>query len=271
MKYGELKYTDIQAMDKAHKVVVVPLGSLEQHGRHCPLIVDSLLGGEIAARVEAALPETVVLLPTQWLGSSDHHLKFPGTVSVPSAFYIEMVSHICECVLAAGFRRIFLALSHGGNDVPCQEVIYRLGIKHRERFDFWIASGGWWSVAEDVLRLPEMETVRPTHACEYETSMVLALRADLVDMTKAEGDHIWIQSRYYFPDLTQLRRSKVNVSLPFEHMTGTGAIGRPDLATAEKGRKLLEAVSERVTDFVREFAGWERPRLESARKPPPDR
>lgn len=266
MKYAELKYTDIAALDKTHKVAVVPLGSLEQHGRHCPLIVDSLIGGEIASRVEAALPETVLLLPTQWLGSSDHHLKFPGTISLPSPLYIEVVSQICECLLSAGFRRIFLALSHGGNDVPCQEVINRLGLKYRDRSDFWIASGGWWSVADDVLRLPEMETVRPTHACEYETSMVLALRADLVDMTQAEGNHIWMESRYYFPDLTQLRRSKVNVSLPFEHMTNSGAIGRPDLATPEKGRKLLDAVVEKVTDFVREFAGWDRPRLEKAKR-----
>src|SRR4051812_11247599 len=112
MKYGELKRPDIERIDKAHKVVMVPLGSLEQHGQHLPLCTDSLLGSEIAERVEAALPETVLLLPMQWLGSSDHHLKFPGTVSVPSALYIEMVSHICECLLSAGFRRIFLHLSH---------------------------------------------------------------------------------------------------------------------------------------------------------------
>ena len=97
----------------------------------------------------------------QWLGSSDHHLKFPGTVSVPSDLYIELVCHICECILAAGFRRIFLLLSHGGNDVPCMEVIYRLAMKHRERNDFWIASAGWWSLADDALKLPEMETPRP--------------------------------------------------------------------------------------------------------------
>src|SRR5262245_22171944 len=188
MKYGELKWTDIDSMDKADKVVIVPLGSLEQHGRHCPLLTDSMLGEEMAKRVEAALPDTVLLLPVQWLGSSDHHLKFPRTISVPSALYIDIVCHICECVLNAGFRRIFLCLSHGGNDVPCQEVIYRLSMKHRERQDFWIASAGWWSVASEELRLKEMTTERPTHACEYETSLILAMRADLVDMKSAKGE-----------------------------------------------------------------------------------
>src|SRR4051794_11684534 len=108
MKYADLKYTDIERLDKEHKVVVVPLGSIEQHGPHCPLLTDTLLGGEIGARVEAALPDVVLLTPTQWLGSSDHHLTFPGTISVPSALYIEMVFHLCACLLGAGFRRIFL-------------------------------------------------------------------------------------------------------------------------------------------------------------------
>src|SRR5262245_64430168 len=187
MKYGELKRPDIERMDKSNKVVVLPLASLEQHGQHLPLLTDSMIGGELAARVEAALPETVLLLPVQWVGSSDHHLKFPGTISVPSALYIDLVCHLCECILSAGFRRIFLLLSHGGNDVPCQEVIYRLGIKHRDRDDFFIASAGWWFLADDVLQVPGIETPRPTHACEYETSMVLAFRADLVDMTQAKG------------------------------------------------------------------------------------
>lgn len=262
MKYGELTWTDIEKLDKTHKVVVMPLGSLEQHGRHCPLFTDSLLGGEMAARLEAALPETVLLLPVQWLGSSDHHLKFPGTISIPSALYIDMVSHMCECVLAAGFRRIFLHLSHGGNDVPCQEVIHRLGLKYRDRLDFWLASAGWWSVADEVVRLPEMATARSTHACEYETSMVLALRADLVDLSQARGEQPYLESRYYFPFLTTTQRSKVNVSLPMEHMTSTGAMGRPDLASAAKGHRLLEAISAKIIDFVREFAVWPRPRLE---------
>jgi creatinine amidohydrolase len=262
MKYGELQRPVLERMDKADKVVVVPLGSLEQHGQHLPLLTDSMIGGELAARVEAALPETVLLLPMQWLGSSDHHRAFPGTVSLPSDLYIEVVRHTCECILAAGFRRIFLLLSHGGNDVPCQEVIYRLAIKYRTRSDFWIASAGWWLVAAEDLRLPEMTTARPTHACEYETSLMLALRGDLVDMTQAEGRTLWMDSRYYAPDMTTTRASKVHVSLPFEHMTSTGALGRPDLGTEEKGSKLLEAISHRIVEFVREFSRWQRPRMQ---------
>lgn len=266
MKYGELKRTDIEKMDKTDKVVLVPLGSLEQHGQHLPLLTDSLLGGEVAARVEAALPETVLLLPMLWLGSSHHHVKFPGTISLPSDLYINVVVEICESLLRSGFRRIFLQISHGGNEVPCQEVIYRMMLANREREDFWIASAGYWAITGEAIRIPEMETERITHACEYETSMVLALRADLVDVQQAVGKTIWLESNYYHPDLTTRRTNKVNVSLPFEQMTSTGAIGRPERGTAEKGEKLFGVISDRVIDFVREFSGWPwRPRMETSR------
>jgi creatinine amidohydrolase len=256
MKYAELRRPQIEQMDKTHKVAVVPLSSLEQHGQHLPLCTDSLLGEHLATRVEAALPETVLLLPTQWLGSSHHHLAFPGTVTVPSSLYIELVCNVCECLLKAGFRRIFLLLSHGGNDVPCREALNRLSLAHRDRSDFWIASGGWWAVADDVLRLPEMQTPRPTHACEYETSMVLAARPDLVEMDQAAAHCVRVDSRYYQPD--GAGSNKVHVALPFEQLTRTGALGRPELASSEKGEKLLEAIAGKLADFVREFSHWER-------------
>lgn len=257
MKLMELKRPDVERMDKANKVAVVPLGSLEQHGEHLPLCTDSLLGDTIAQRVEAALPETVVLLPMQWLGSSHHHLKFPGTVSVPSNLYIELVYHLCECLLSAGFRRIYLLLSHGGNDVPCREALNRLALAHREEADrLFLASAGYWALAGEAMRLPEMQTPRTTHACEYETSMVLAVRPDLVDVGRARGDCVVVESRYYRPD--GAGSNHVYVATPFEHLTRTGALGRPELGAAEKGERLLEAVVNELVGFVREFATWER-------------
>jgi creatinine amidohydrolase len=257
MKLAELKRPDVERLDKSHLVALVPLGSLEQHGEHLPLCTDSLLGEEIARRVEAALPETVVLLPMQWLGSSHHHLKFPGTVSVPSNLYIELVMHLCECLLGAGFRRIYLLLSHGGNDAPCREALNRLALAHRDEADkLWIASGGYWAVADQAMRLPEMQTPRATHACEYETSMVLAVRPDLVDTSRAFGDCVQVESRYYQPD--GAGTNKVHVATPFEHLTRTGALGRPDLGTAEKGQRLLTAVVDELVGFVQEMANWKR-------------
>jgi creatinine amidohydrolase len=261
MKYGELKWVDVEAMDKSNKVVVVPLGSLEQHGHHLPMLTDSILGGEIVRRVEEALPDTVLLTPMLWLGSSDHHRKFPGTISVNSALYIDMVCDVLNSVIDAGFSRIVLHISHGGNTAPCREAIYRVGLQHRQRDDLWIASVTYWDLASDAMKtVKEMETPRLTHACEYETSMVLHLRAELVDLSRAKGVTAHQASNFYFPDFSQ--SSKLDISLPFERMTTTGAMLRPDLANAEKGAKLFDAISARVMEFVKEFATWGKLRLE---------
>ncbi|MCH8840098.1 MAG: creatininase family protein, partial [Planctomycetes bacterium] len=83
MRYGEKRWIDIDAMDKDRVVVVCPIGSLEQHGHHLPLLTDTNLVTEVAERVEKKLSDKVLLTPTLWLGASDHHLDFPGTVSVP--------------------------------------------------------------------------------------------------------------------------------------------------------------------------------------------
>ncbi len=259
MKLAELRRPEVEALDKAHQVAVIPLGSLEQHGLHLPLFTDSMIGENLAERVEAALPETVVLLPTLWLGSSHHHLRFPGTMSVPSDLYIEMVYQLCQCVLQAGFTRIFLLLSHGGNDVPCREALQRLCHEHRDRQDLWLTSGGWWAVAGDVLKLPEMETPGPTHACEYETSMILSLRPDLVDMPQAEGHLIEVGAKCYRPG--GAGGHDVFVGLPFEQLTRTGALGKPELGTAQKGEQLMDVIANRIIQYVREFAQWERESL----------
>ena len=197
----------------------------------------------------------------QWLGSSDHHLKFPGTISVPSDLYIDLVCHICECILSAGFRRIFLLLSHGGNDVPCQEVIYRLGMKHRDRRGLLdrqrrlvvagrrraAAAGDGDAAADSRLRVRDVDGAGPPRRPGGHDA--------------GQGSAPRLESKYYFPDPDDARRSKVHVSLPFEQMTATGAIGRPELGTADKGHKLLEAATARIIDFVREFAHWQRPQI----------
>lgn len=80
MKYGDGCWVDIEQADK-NKVVVVPLGSMEQHGHHSPLLTDTYLVTAVAERVEQELREQTYFLPTLWLGASDHHLDLPGTTS----------------------------------------------------------------------------------------------------------------------------------------------------------------------------------------------
>lgn len=82
MNLTDLKWSEVAALDR-DTPVIFPVAALEQHGRHMPVFTDSLLCGEIVRRVEARLGKRVLIAPLQWLGNSDHHLDFPGTMSAP--------------------------------------------------------------------------------------------------------------------------------------------------------------------------------------------
>ncbi|HLJ57058.1 MAG TPA: creatininase family protein [Chthonomonadaceae bacterium] len=253
MKYGELNWTQIE--DASHKVVVLPLGSLEQHGYHLPLLTDTMIGAEITRRAEEALGDEAVFLPMLWVGASDHHRAFPGTVSASNHVYVDLLVDMIESIIAGGFRRIFLLNSHGGNITPGRMAIYDVQLSHRDMPDLYLAFSSWWTLAaEQVAALTNVRQEMVTHACEQESSMILRLRPELVRMDAARGATIPFESAFYFPDFS--RPSRVDVPRAFDQLSATGAFGHPELAEAEKGEALFSAAVEQVTAFVREFAEW---------------
>src|SRR5215213_6629787 len=106
MQWSELDWPTIQDLNKGVPVVV-PLGSIEQHGLHLPLCTDTCQVSNIAERAEQRLAESALFLPTLWLGSSHHHLDFPGTLSIRPSLYSRMIQELTTSILSAGFRRLF--------------------------------------------------------------------------------------------------------------------------------------------------------------------
>ena len=256
MLFAELTSPEIGRL-APDRVAILPLAAVEQHGQHLPLITDTALVTEVARRVESALPDEVLLLPTFWAGNSHHHIKFPGTMSLTSETYIRVLVDLIECLLSAGSRRIFLLNGHGGNYIPFNEALYRVAMAHRDDNPRpWIAAQNYWSLAGPQLAAQDfMDSPRLTHACEYETSMMLALREDLVKMDLARGSHPTRNSKFYDPIL--YTPPLVSVVETYEAVTPAGALGSPEKATAEKGRKLFDLITPPVMEFVREFATWE--------------
>ena len=251
MKLGELSWNDVP--DHTGRVVVLPLGSTEQHGRHLPLRTDTLMVEHIAERVERELPE-MLFLPALWVGMSEHHRGFPGTVSLPAALYTGVVEQMAECLIQAGFRRIFLLNGHGGNTLPGQQALFNVQLRHPERPDLWLAMAGWWDLAAaSMAALEGFEQSDVIHACEIETSMVQAVRPDLVGADR-HGAVIDFPSAYYAPD--HRRPSSVYVPRDFRQLSRTGAFGLPQAASPAKGQSVLDVVVRDVVAFLREFSGW---------------
>jgi len=256
MLFAELTSPEIGRLAPG-RVAVLPIAAVEQHGAHLPVETDSAIAAELGRRVEAARPDRVLLLPVLWAGSSHHHLKFPGTLSISSETYTRVLVDLVESLIASGCRRIFLLNGHGGNQTPFCEALYRVALARRDdRPRPWVAAQNYWSLAAPQLAAAGfMESPRLTHACEYETSLLLALKPDTVNMDLARGERAARESRYYDP--LEYGPCLVHVCETFEAMTAHGALGSPEKATAAKGARLFDLITDSLVDFIDDFAAWE--------------
>ncbi|HEY3288940.1 MAG TPA: creatininase family protein [Anaerolineae bacterium] len=254
MQYAELKHTEIAA--HRHKVVIAPIGSLEQHGHHLPLLTDTLINADICRRADAILGEEALFLPVLWAGASDHHRRFPGTISISNGVYTSLIEDILESLIGSGFTRILLFNSHGGNGNPGYAALYNVQLRHRDERDLWLVMASWFTLAgPQIAQIESLEMQdHVTHACELETSMILRLRPELVRMDVARGANFDFGSAFYAPDSSA--PSRVSVARPFEHVTSTGALSHPEAATADKGEHLFETATNELVKFVREFQHW---------------
>lgn len=239
----------------AGRIFVVPLGSLEQHGYHLPLFTDSLIIGQVAARVEALRPEKIVMLPVQWLGHSPHHRRF-GCVSLDLMPYVEMIRGMCRSLVAIGARKILLLNGHGGNDIPCKAALRELKSEFEALPDLYIAYATYWNLAaEEFTAIRESPEGGMGHACEMETSIMLAKHADLVDTARARGGGQTAEFGYRRIDM--LKGQPFFMINEFDELSDNGAIGSPEFAGAEKGERFLEAAAQAAARFLDEFSAWE--------------
>jgi creatinine amidohydrolase len=248
MEYGSLRWVDIDSLDKSNKVVVCPIASLEQHGHHLPLLTDTFLVTEVARRAHAVVGDQMLLTPTLWVGASDHHLDYPGTVSVPYRLYIDLIKAMLRCFLQAGFQKILFLNGHGGNVAPGETAIYELATEREDCDGAYVVLGSYWTIAAEAMAAERhgMGTPNLTHACEYETSMMLAIDERLVTLGAAKG---------HATNLLGLPKGVASAGR-FRRMTATGAMGQPELATAAKGESLLAAIEGEVVSLIRRMASW---------------
>lgn len=253
MRWAELDWPAIRQLDK-QLPVVLPLGSVEQHGLHLPLCTDTSQVQAVAEAAETELRDAALFLPTLWLGSSHHHLDFPGTLSLAPSLYSRVVQELAASVLSAGFRRLFFLNGHGGNEVPVAQALSELAVTDARAWESHLAMASWWTVGKPDAAALGMQTEGVTHACEYETSLMLWLRPDLVRADRIRDAAPVPASEWLSGD------KRVSLYRPFAQMTGQGSLGTPSAASADKGRRLLEAVVADVVVFVRDFARWPAPR-----------
>ncbi|MBI2772539.1 MAG: creatininase family protein [Burkholderiales bacterium] len=252
--WADLSTRQFAQLDAAATVAVLPVAATEQHGPHLPLSVDqTLVDGVIAAalpRVPAALP--VLFLPTQQVGYSPEHIRFPGTLTLSSATLAASWIELGECVARAGLKKLLLLNSHGGQTSVMDIVAREL----RTRCNLIVYSCSWWNLplGEAVNGLFSKEEHRfGVHAGEIETSMMLALRPQFVEMGQARDFRSTSQERAAnYPILGNGASAKLGWQM--QDYNSHGAAGNAAAATADKGRALLDAAGAQLALLLSEMS-----------------
>jgi creatinine amidohydrolase len=233
---------------------VLPLGATEQHGPHLPLSVDrTLVDGVIAAalpHLPAQLP--VLVLPTQQVGYSPEHLDFPGTLSLSFTTVTSSWIELGECVARAGVKKLLLLNSHGGQ-VSLLDIVAR---ELRNRAKLIVYSCSWWNLplGDAVNGMFSGDEHRfGVHGGEIETSLMLALRAQYVQMTHARDFKSSSQERAAkYPILGN--GSSAKLAWQMQDYNAQGAAGNAAAATADKGRAILDAAGIQLALMLQELS-----------------
>jgi creatinine amidohydrolase len=250
IEWRNLRADQLRERARAGAMVIVPVGSLEQHGPHLPVEVDSRLVEGVShatARIIAA-SEPVLVLPTVWTGVSEHHMSFGGTVTLDFAGFSAVIEGICRSVVRLGFKRIVLFNGHGGNDNALRVLTDDLSPKYGVpivQFTYWHAA------AEAIAAILETQSAL-RHACEAETSLMMLLRPELV----AE-DRIALARANMAPDAAP--PAGVYRWRSIGSMSASGVIGNPDAASRDKGERLLRAISETIAAKLLSKEYWSLP------------
>jgi creatinine amidohydrolase len=246
MRLTDLSWPAVAALPK-DTPVVIPVAALEQHGRHLPLFTDSLLCGEVVRRAEERLGDRVLFAPLTWLGNSDHHLDFPGTLSAAPRVYLDLLNGLIDNFVAHGFKRLVFVNGHGGNHVPGQQAVFEARQRYRDRDDLLLLFATYWLLGGRPREAdPALEQAEMGHACEWETSMILRLRPELV------GDLLQVQPVAFGNAFAPAARGWIT-----KDRSEPGHIGDPGRATAEKGEALFRVFAADVVRLLERVLAWD--------------
>jgi creatinine amidohydrolase len=228
-------------------LAVLPVGATEQHGPHLPLGTDFLIVEHVtrAAAQDARASIDVLVTPTFQTGSSHHHLPFGGTISLSTERYYGALRDMTESLIQSGFRRIFIVNGHGGNHELIELVVRDLALSHACN----LGAGSYWDLARVPLAecVPDLRERLPGHAGVFETSLIMALRPELVanPLPHRTAEEL---ARTTFPR-TPFRTERHGFWQSIDGYTDS-----PDQASAEQGQRLLEIIVAAVAAEFISFA-----------------
>ncbi|MBI3960353.1 MAG: creatininase family protein [Chloroflexi bacterium] len=256
-------WSEVAALDKTEGVVILPIGAVEQHGHHLPLLTDALIVNRMLEAALAALPDDVAAwaLPTLPYGKSNEHTGFPGTVSLSAQTLMAVLHDIARSLADAGFRRLAFLNGHGGNaallEMTAREIRVATGL-----LCFSLQPALFM---QPPFSISDEERRFGFHGGELETSLLLTIAPELVQMERAVRHYADYPVPAPSPETGEGRGG--GSSLFFfgpassawlsRDWSESGIFGDATLGTAEKGDALIAAGGQRLADLIRVISTFE--------------
>jgi creatinine amidohydrolase len=258
VRWSELRWPEIDALDRDRTVLLLPTGAIEQHGPHLPVDTDIHDANELSIRAAVASRARAVVLPPVWWGMSPHHMGYPGTISLPLETYSTLIRDICAAVAHHGFRRVLIVNGHGGNVA----ILGATALRVSEELGLFVGAVSYWHLIGQRLReIGTSELGGMGHACEMETSLQLHLRPELVSMGDARKDMPHPLTPFSGIDFRD--PGPLAIALDFRRDSTEGVMGDPTLATPAKGAAIADAALEQLARVIEAFG---RARLGATRR-----
>jgi creatinine amidohydrolase len=248
--WKELTAEDLSALAARDAIVVLPVASMEQHGPHLPVGVDTILCEGVckAAAGIAAKANPVVVAPTLWCGMAEHHMSFGGTFTFDVPTYRAVLLAFLKSIGRAGFRKVAIVNGHGGNMSALNAFLPDFARETELR----LYATTYFMLAVEEMRpfLDRQNGVR--HACEVETSMMMALTPDLVKADRLAEAH-----GPMFDDTRSVLAPEWQSFRTIKSLSGNGVIGDARTANATKGEEIIAACAAALAAKLTESALWD--------------
>ncbi|MBN2981865.1 MULTISPECIES: creatininase family protein [Cohnella] len=240
MEWTKMTAETAEAALARHPVALLPMGAVEAHGAHLPLGTDNLLA-EGVARMVAERLDHALILPTIGYGQVWSLRDFPGTLSVSNEVLIGLIADIGRSLYRQGVKVLAIINGHVGNQVAMKEAA-RVLYEECPLKVLYLTYPGVGGVISEVI---ESERAHPSyfHACEIETSYMLYVAPEQVDMAKAVNDPPT------FPPEFEV------MNVPWREVTRTGVLGDATLATAAKGKAIIDKAVDNIVALIRKVEG----------------
>ena len=245
MIWDQLTSPEIHSLDR-NIPVVFTVSATEQPGLHLPVATDRMIGEHFCTELNKAVPDKVLILPIMSVGCSEHHMDFIGTLSIRHQTFLNQAEDILSSVVRHGFRNIIVFNSHGGNLAVGQLLLEKFGGMHPE---IQMVFATWWKIVGDSLfELNESGPGGVGHAGEFETSLMLHIKPELVNLEKIE--EVKNIKSYDWGEADMLRGSKASIYRSMKALTSNGVYGNPNIHSAEKGRQITDMVTASMKKIV---------------------